>query len=56
MVPMGHYRKNRRVWSVMIEVCRDLYMDEKLGTKDDGFLRMRSEVGRILGEIREFQR
>jgi N-formylglutamate amidohydrolase len=28
LVPLASYRKDRRVWSVMIEVNRRLYMDE----------------------------
>jgi N-formylglutamate amidohydrolase len=50
IVPMD-YQRDQGVRSIMIEVCRDLYMDEGSGLKSDGFARMRSEVGRILREI-----
>jgi N-formylglutamate amidohydrolase len=33
LVPLASYRKDRRIWSVMIEVNRRLYMDEHSGLK-----------------------
>jgi N-formylglutamate amidohydrolase len=52
IVPMQFYRKDHRVQSILIEVCRDLYMDEKSGQKNEGFGRMRSALGSILESIR----
>jgi N-formylglutamate amidohydrolase len=37
LVPIAYYRKDRRVWSVMIEVNRRVYMDEKTGLKNPDF-------------------
>jgi hypothetical protein len=41
IVPFKHWRRNRNVLSAMIEVRRDLYMDEETGRKLDRF----EEVG-----------
>ncbi len=37
ITPLQYYRSEKRVMSVMIEVCRDLYMDEKNDGKTKGF-------------------
>jgi N-formylglutamate amidohydrolase len=37
LVPQRYYRRDARVSSVMIEVRRDIYMDECTGQKHDGF-------------------
>lgn len=46
LVPMKHYRKNQNVQSLMIEVNRALYCDEKTGLKGDNF----SEVSQLIRE------
>jgi N-formylglutamate amidohydrolase len=46
LVPMKHYRKDRNVQSLMVEVNRALYCDEKTGLKGDNF----SEVSRLIRE------
>jgi N-formylglutamate amidohydrolase len=48
LVPNAYYGRDRRVQSVMIEVRRDLYMDERTGERLPGF----AEVQRALTEIR----
>lgn len=41
ITPIKYYGKDKRVVSVMIEVNRRLYMDEKTGEKSDGFEKTR---------------
>jgi len=36
-VPIRHYKKDKRVQSIMIEINRRLYMNEETGTKLDSF-------------------
>ena len=47
---MEFYRKNRRVQSVMIEINRGLYMDER-GRKTEGFAR----ISNLMKEIQKVQ-
>lgn len=49
MVPSAYYGQDARVQSVMIEVRRDLYMDEITGEKHAGFGRIQA----VLKELRE---
>jgi N-formylglutamate deformylase len=44
LVPLPHYRKEPRVSSVMIELNRRLYMDERTGAKAAGFARLKAHV------------
>jgi N-formylglutamate amidohydrolase len=37
LVPMRYYQTNWKVWSIMVEVRRDLYMDERTGLKNSSF-------------------
>ncbi|TSC58551.1 MAG: hypothetical protein Greene041619_561 [Candidatus Peregrinibacteria bacterium Greene0416_19] len=53
LVPMRHYRKERRVSSVMIEVRRDLYMDEETGRKNDRFPAIRAHLESALFSLME---
>jgi N-formylglutamate amidohydrolase len=46
LVPMTHYRKNQNVHSLMIEVNRALYCDEKTGLKCDNF----EEISQLIRE------
>jgi len=45
-VPLRHYKKDRRVRSIMVEVRRDLYMDEATGDRSGRF----REVAAVMGE------
>jgi N-formylglutamate amidohydrolase len=48
LVPNAYYGRDQRVQSVMIEVRRDLYMDERTGDRRPRF----TEVQRVLAELR----
>lgn len=54
LVPTAYYRKNPNVWSVMIEVNRKLYMDEKTGSKSSGFETAEKRIQAILKELAAF--
>jgi N-formylglutamate deformylase len=44
LVPLAFYGKDPRVWSVMIELNRSLYMDERTGTRSTNFDGVRSAI------------
>jgi N-formylglutamate deformylase len=48
LVPLSYYGKDRRILSVMIEVNRRLYMDERTEQKRQDFGMVRAAVGRII--------
>jgi N-formylglutamate amidohydrolase len=48
MVPNACFGRDARLWSVMIEVRRDLYMDEATGEPHAGFARTQA----VLTELR----
>lgn len=54
LVPHRFYGKETRVQSVMIEVRRDLYLDEATGERHEGFLRMRPLLKDFHAELARF--
>lgn len=54
MVPNRYFGKDARVQSVMIEVRRDLYMDEATGERHEGFARMRTILTAFRAELARF--
>lgn len=52
ITPMKHYGRDRRVVSIMIEVNRRLYMNERTGEKSSGFESTR-QMCRKLMELAE---
>jgi N-formylglutamate amidohydrolase len=52
IVPMEHYLTDKHVRSIMIEVNRRLYLDEKTGAKSASFETCRMSVGRLIEAIR----
>ncbi|MEE9516620.1 MAG: N-formylglutamate amidohydrolase [Candidatus Adiutricales bacterium] len=57
-VPIKHYQKDKRVSSVMIEINRSLYMDEKIGEKLPvlKFYKLRNTIQTFLLETASFYR
>ena len=51
IVPLKFYNKDKRVQSVMIEVRRDLYMNEHSGAKNKKFNYIKNILGQILIKI-----
>jgi len=49
-VPLSRFRADSRVRSVMIEINRGLYMDEKTGERRDAFEAVREVVDRLIAE------
>lgn len=52
MVPAEYYKIDRRVWSVMIEICQDLYMEEESGCVSEDFFRIHLMVEDMLKDLR----
>lgn len=50
LTPSAVYGKDNRVKSVMIEIRKDLYMDEATGKKTDNFQKLSRDIQDILGE------
>lgn len=53
LVPGRFYGVDRRVSSVMIEIRRDLYMDERTGDRTAGFKRIGALPAEFIGEVAE---
>ena len=51
LVPASHYNVSRSVSSLMIEIRRDLYMDEKTGARSPAFAAMRSLLATVTGRL-----
>jgi N-formylglutamate deformylase len=51
MVPNACFGRDPRLWSVMIEVRRDLYMDEATGERHAGFARMQAVLTDFRAEL-----
>ena len=48
IAPLKYYCKNKKVKSVMIEINRTLYMNEKTGGKITGFCRLKNDIENII--------
>lgn len=51
IVPMKHYRKDKRVQSIMLEINRKLYLEGGSPNKSVGYERVKSVVGRWVEAI-----
>jgi N-formylglutamate amidohydrolase len=54
MVPNACFGREPRLWSVMIEVRRDLYMDETTGERHAGFARTQAVLKELRAELARF--
>lgn len=54
MVAQGFYQTDKRVAALMIEVRRDLYMDERNIQKLAGFDTVRRRIRNVISEILDF--
>ena len=52
IVPLKFYNKEIRVQSIMIEVRRDLYMNEQSGEKNNKFHKIKSILKKIVNKIK----
>lgn len=53
LVPMAYYRKNANVQSLMIELRRDLYMDETTGERNNRFEQLQRDIGQVLQNLHQ---
>tara|TARA_Y100000590_G_scaffold346830_1_gene397227 strand:+ start:192 stop:944 length:753 start_codon:yes stop_codon:yes gene_type:complete len=53
IVPLKFYKIDQRVRTLMIEVRRDLYMNEKTGEKLRGFVKLRDSLEKMILEVYE---
>lgn len=51
IVPLKHFRKERKVESIMIEVNRGLYMNEDTGEKNGNFLKLKKDIEKVLTQL-----
>jgi len=51
LVPMAHYRRDLRVHAIMIEVRRDLYMDERTGERARTFDDVTQRLTHLLQQL-----
>lgn len=54
MVPNACFGREPRLWSVMVEVRRDLYMDEAMGRRHAGFARTQAVLTELRAELLRF--
>ena len=55
MVPSAYYRKKREVSSIMIEVRRDLYMNETTGETHKRFQDLQQVICQSVAQLRVAQ-
>ena len=53
IVPLKFYNKEIRVQSIMIEVRRDIYMNEQSGEKNSNFYNIKSVLEKIIKKIKD---
>ena len=48
IVPLKHYGISKNVKSVMLEINRNLYMNEETGEKNDNFLKIKNDIQKVI--------
>jgi N-formylglutamate amidohydrolase len=56
IVPAEYLGRSDRVLSIMIEIRRDLYMDEETGERNSNFSKIAEDIARALGVVRQAAR
>jgi N-formylglutamate amidohydrolase len=56
IVPQSHYRKNRSVESIMVELNRSLYMDERTGRRSNRYDVIRRATQALIAQLCEWVR
>jgi len=51
LIPGDYYQKNQKVQGLMIEIRRDLYMNEQTGGKIDNFEKLKKDLSFILSQL-----
>jgi len=55
LVPGDFYGRDARMQAIMIEIRKDLYVDEATGEKHNGFARIQQDVAHVLQLLAEFK-
>ena len=55
ITPIKHYGKDKRVLSIMVEVNRKLYMNEKTGEKTKGFEKTKEMCRKLMKIAAEYE-
>jgi N-formylglutamate deformylase len=54
-VPLMYLENDKRVSSIMIEVNRSLYMDERTGDRSSQFSRTKNRIDNLINEVIDFE-
>ncbi|MFM7681909.1 MAG: N-formylglutamate amidohydrolase, partial [Bacteroidota bacterium] len=52
IVPMEHYRKNKNVGSIMLEINRSFYLKDLSNLKSERFLEIKSMISEFIQKIK----
>lgn len=51
IVPLKYYQKNNNVYSIMLEINRSLYMNERTGEKSKNFFRVKRDIIKVISKL-----
>ena len=54
LVPFEYYLKEKSIQSVMVELRRDLYMNEKTGEKNENFDKLKQDISDVICKLSEY--
>jgi N-formylglutamate amidohydrolase len=55
IAPKNYYQQNRNAFSIMIEINRRLYMNEKTGMKNERYEALKSNISKAIKSIKDFK-